>query len=116
MLVVGRTYYRITYADKDLTMIGVDPRVYLGDVTTAEGELLHAFQDTVSYVRYGSRLDPGAEDREGLEVFFIPYYEIGEDVVELSGVVEAATASLKREREAGFPILPVLKEGWRAVT
>ena len=116
MLVVGKTYYRVTYADRDQTMIGVDPLVYLGDVTSSEGEVLHAFQDTVSYVRFGSRLDPVSEDCDEIEVCFIPHHEIGEDVVELEGVVAAAEESLKRQREAGFPVLPVLKQGWRAAT
>ncbi len=116
MLVVGNTYYRITYADRDMTMIGVDPLVYLGDVTSSEGEVLHAFQDTVSYVRFGSRLGPEAVDDEDIDVFFISQHEIGEDLVELEGVVAAATASLKRQREVGFPLLPILKQGWRAAT
>jgi len=51
--IVGRTYFQLTYADTDQTMPGVDPRVFLGDVTLEDGTHAFVFQDSVSYVTYG---------------------------------------------------------------
>jgi hypothetical protein len=56
-LTVGRTYYQLTFADRDQTMPGVEPLVFLGHVKFDGGGDAYAFQDTVSYVRFGSRLD-----------------------------------------------------------
>ena len=101
----GRTYFRVTYADRGLTMPTVEPLVYIGDVELAEGGLHHAFQDTVSYSMYGSRLQPGAVDRDDLEVYFIPPEEIGVDVVDLSALAQKITASLDRARALDWPLL-----------
>lgn len=62
-LVVGRTYFRLTFADRDFTMPGVEPLVFLGEVTE-DGRPMLAFQDTVSYVRFGDAFDPSTPSEE----------------------------------------------------
>ena len=66
-LEVGHTYYRLTFADRDRTMPGVEPLVYLGDADPTDGEVPHIFQDTVSYVLFGSRFDL-AHDRDDIVI------------------------------------------------
>ena len=39
-LIVGRTYFRLTFADRDLTMPGVEPLVFLGRVVGGDDEQL----------------------------------------------------------------------------
>ena len=115
-LLVGKTYYRVTYADRDMTMPGIEPLVYIGDGKHSNGEPFHAFQDAVSYVRYGSRLSPGATDQDDLFVYFIPPGEIGEDIVGLTELAAVVQSSLDRAVSAGWPVLPVLRRGWSAAT
>jgi hypothetical protein len=115
-LVIGNTYYRVTYADRDLTMPGVEPLVYIGDGTGETGEPFHAFQDTVSYVRYGSRFAPGSTERDDLLVYFLPSSEIGVDVVDLRRVTELVQDCIERATSTGWPVLPVVRDGWSAAT
>jgi hypothetical protein len=77
-LVVGHTYYRLTFADRDFTMPGVEPMVYIGNVAE-DGRSMLAFQDTVSYVRFGSRLDM-SEDNDEIVVELIEPEAIGESI------------------------------------
>ena len=51
-LIIGRTYYRLTFADRDLTMPGVEPLVFLGEVTDEGGTHGFVFQDTASFVQH----------------------------------------------------------------
>jgi hypothetical protein len=113
---VGKTYYRITYADRDMTMPSIEPLVYIGDGTSETGEPFHAFQDTVSYVRYGSRFAPGSTDRDDLLVYFLPVSEIGVDVVDLKSVAGLVQGCVERAVSTGWPVLPVLRDGWSAAT
>ena len=53
-LKLGNTYYHITYADPHLTMPGVKPIIYIGKNILSEEEDKEYFQDTVSFVRFGS--------------------------------------------------------------
>ena len=115
-LTVGKTYYRVTYADRDMTMPGIEPLVYIGDGTTTEGAHFHAFQDTISYVMYGSRFAPGAIDRDDLLVYFLPSDEIGQGVVGLVSVLALVQSCLDRSISTGWPVLPVLRDGWSAAT
>ncbi len=115
-LIVGKTYYRVTYADRDMTMPGVEPLVYIGDGSNAEGVPFYAFQDTISYVMYGSRLTPGSIDRDDLLVYFLPSKEIGVDVVDLENVVALVQDCLERSIVAKWPVLPELRDGWSTAT
>ena len=115
-LEVGRTYFQITYADADSTMIGVKPLVYVGEITLQDGSVTLGFQETVSYVRSGSCLESEPTDQDRMAVCLIPSEEIGVDVVNFEGLFAAVKACLSREKVAGFPVLPILKKGWFAAT
>jgi hypothetical protein len=75
-LEVGSTYFRLTFADRDLTMPGVEPVVYLGEVADVGGTQGFAFQDPASYVKHGSGLE-GEEQHEDIVLYFLPESEIG---------------------------------------
>ena len=76
MLVIGRTYFRLTFADHDLTMPGVEPVVYLGEVADVGGTQGFVFQDTASYVMHGSGLE-GEEQNEDILLYFMAESDIG---------------------------------------
>lgn len=63
-LVGGRTYYQLTFADRDSTMPGVEPVVFPGEVSLDDGQRVFALQDTDSYVRFGSRLEMTEDNDE----------------------------------------------------
>jgi hypothetical protein len=87
-LVIGRTYFRLTFADHELTMPGVEPLVFLAQVTDDGGVQGFVFQDTVSFVRFGSGLE-GDEQHEEIVLNFIPDEDIGAmyDIEELAAEV-----------------------------
>ena len=106
-LIVGKTYFRLTYADRDLTMPGVEPLVFVGQVTEEGGSSGFVFQDTGSYVQYGSGLE-GDEQHEDIVMYFLPESEIGAlyDIEEVAGeITEAArrAASLNHPRLVAPP-------------
>jgi hypothetical protein len=68
-LVIGHTYYRLTFVDADLTMPGVEPLVFLGEAMDEGGARGFVFQDTVSYVRHGSGLE-GDDQPEDIALYF----------------------------------------------
>ena len=102
-LVVGRTYFRLTFADRDLTMPGVEPVIFLGEVMEEGGSNGFVFQDTGSFVEYGSGLE-GDEQHEDIAMYFMPEAEIGAlyDVDELAAEVAEAA---KRAAELNYPRL-----------
>ena len=57
ILVVGRTYYLVTFADVHQTMPGIDPMVYIGDDVFGPQEDNAApkyyFQDAPSFSKFG---------------------------------------------------------------
>ena len=93
----------------------VEPLVYIGDGEGTDGERFCAFQDTISYVVYGSRFAPDGRDRDDLSVYFIPPREIGDTVVGLEQAVAQVQACLSRAEALGWPELPVLVGGWQSV-
>ena len=103
VLVIGRTYFRLTFADRELTMPAVEPLVFLGEVTEEGGSNGYVFQDTASYVQYGSGLE-GDEQPEDIALYFMPLTEVGAlyDVNELA--VEVGGAA-KRAVAANYPHL-----------
>jgi hypothetical protein len=104
-LVIGRTYFRLTFADPDLTMPGVEPLVYLGEVADDSGTRGIVFQDTASYVQHGSGLE-GEEQHEDIVLYFMPESELGAlyTIEELSSeIVESA----KRAVDLNYPQLKV---------
>lgn len=112
VLEVGRTYFHLTFADPDLTMPGVEPLVYLGDAEPENGEAAHIFQDTVSYSRFGSRLDM-AEDHDEVTIYFIPRRDIGSAIVDVEHVAREVEAAASRAKALKNPRLRVLRDGWR---
>lgn len=108
-LVIGGTFYRLTFADRDLTMPGVEPLVFLGQVTDDGGTQGFVFQDTVSYVRFGSGLE-GEEQHEEILLYFMPEPDIGAmyDIEELAAEI---SESSRRAVAANHPKLKVLRTG-----
>ena len=115
-LVLGTTYFRVTFADRDLTMPGIEPMVFIGRGEFSDSKPFLAFQDTVSYVQYGSRLEPGAEDREDQDVFLLSPDEIGNAVLDLAGVLAQVQLAHSRAVELEFPQLPSALKGSGNVT
>lgn len=106
-LVIGRTYFRLTFADRDLTMPGVEPLIFLGEVVEEGGDSGFVFQDTGSFIQYGSGLE-GDEQHEDIAMYFMPESEIGAlyDVDELAEEVGQAA---KRAAELNYPQLQSLR-------
>lgn len=111
-LIVGHTYYRLTFADKDLTMPGVKPLVFLGAVVLDDGSQAFAFQDTVSFVRFGSRLDM-EEDRDDVRVSLLSEEEIGSGILSIQEIAKEVAVAAARAAQLDFPTLRVLRTGWR---
>jgi hypothetical protein len=59
------------FADRDHTMPSVEPLIYLGLAEREDGQSMHAFQDTVSCIRFGSAL----EHSEGNEMVAVHLVE-----------------------------------------
>ncbi len=108
-LKTGSTYFRLTYSDPDLTMPGVEPIVFLSEVTDDDGTHGYVFQDTVSYMRFGSGLE-GEEQAEEIGLYFVPDEDLG-TISELTEVVSDVTAAGQRAAELGYPQLRVLRDG-----
>lgn len=108
VLVIGRTYFRLMFADRDLTMPRVEPLVYLGEVADDGGTHGFAFQDTTSYVLHGSGLE-GDEQHEEIVLYFLPESEVGAlyDVEELAAEV---AESARRAVSMNHPVLSVLRD------
>jgi len=105
-LIVGRTYFRLTFADRDLTMPGVEPLIFLGEVSDDGGTHGFVFQDTSSYVQYGSGLE-GEEQHEDIVLYFLPEDDIGAiyDIEELAAEI---SESARRAVSLNHPALEVL--------
>lgn len=108
-LVIGRTYFRLTFADRDLTMPGVEPLIFLGEVMEEGGSNGFVFQDTGSFVQYGSGLE-GDEQPEDVAMYFLPESEIGAlyDLAELADEIREAA---RRAAELNYPQLEAPRSG-----
>jgi hypothetical protein len=113
-LTIDRTYFRLTFADRELTMPGVEPLVYLGEVTDDGGTHGFVFQDTASYVQFGSGLE-GDEQHEDIVLYFMPESDAGAmyDVEELAAEV---AESARRAVSLNHPPLKVLRTGWKSAS
>src|SRR2546425_13120810 len=94
-LVLGKAYYRLTFADAAMTIPGVEPMIYIGanifadDVATTPR---HYFQDTVSYHRFGDATKysgPEIPANCGFMTFPFESIEIGTSLLDLAGAIEA---------------------------
>ena len=106
-LKIGHAYYHVTYADRDLTIPGVEPMIYVGvnifDSEAGSSHAMYAFQDTTSYSRFGSVVNyqgPANLSEEGAVVYSFSAEEVG-DLADLDGVVEAVRESQERKRALG---------------
>ncbi|MEO8064430.1 MAG: hypothetical protein ABI821_16965 [Pseudomonadota bacterium] len=106
-LVIGRAYYRLMFANLELTIPGVEPLIFLGQVTEESGTNGFVFQDTASYIQHGSGLE-GDEQHEDIVLYFMPDSEVGTmyDIEELA--LELAQAA-RRAIAANHPALRVLR-------
>ncbi len=111
-LVIGHTYYRITFADADLTMPGVEPLVFLGEAEDDGGTRGFVFQDTVSYVRYGSGLE-GDDQHEDIALFFMPE-EDAQSCLDIGRLAAEVAQAAHRAASLNFPVLPVLRDRWES--
>jgi hypothetical protein len=106
-LIVGRTYFRLTFADRDLTMPGVEPLIFLGEVMEEGGSNGFVFQDTGSFVQFGSGLE-GDEQHEDIAMYFMPESEIGA-LYDVSELAEEVGEAAKRAVELNYPQLQSLR-------
>jgi hypothetical protein len=113
-LAVGRTYYQLTFADRDLTMPGAEPLVFLGHVDLDDGGDAFAFQDTVSYVRFGSRLEL-EQDHDEITVYFLSESDV-RSLQDVDGIATAIAAAAERAASLSHPVLKVLRDGWQSAS
>ena len=98
----GRAYYRITYADPQLTIPGVEPMIYVGVDISDEKDPEHRyyFQDTVSFMQHGSCVDYAgpkfAEDDTPFNVYSFSARELGSSLVELPEAIRLLTEANER--------------------
>jgi hypothetical protein len=107
-LVIGRTYFRLTFADRDLTMPAVEPVVFLGEVMEEGGSNGFVFQDTGSFVQYGSGLE-GDEQHEDIAMYFMPESEIGA-LYDLNELADEVREAAKRAAELDYPRLEARRQ------
>jgi hypothetical protein len=104
-LKAGSTCFRVTYPDPQLTMPGVEPIVFLGEVSDDDGRHGYVFQDTASYLQFGSGLE-GEEQHEEICLYFVPDEDMG-TISDLAEVAEEVTAASQRAASLGYPTLRV---------
>ena len=102
-LIVGRTYFRLTFADRDLTMPGVEPLVFLGEVMDVGGTRGFAFQDTASFVQHGSGLE-GEEQHDEIVLYFLAESEIGA-VYDIGELMTEIAEAAQRAASSNYPML-----------
>jgi hypothetical protein len=90
-LTKGKAYYRITYADPQLTIPGVEPMMYVGvDLFPEEkvAEPRYYFQDTISFHQHGSCVEysgpPFSDEDTPFNISSFTADELGTSLVELS--------------------------------
>lgn len=112
--ILGATYYGLTFADRDHTMPGVEPMVYVGiNLTIEDGsasDITYYFQTTVSYMRFGPATSPHTEG----DIDVIPYSEdrLG-DVFTLQGIVAAVSEAASRAASLNYPKLKTTPGNWQ---
>ena len=100
----GSTYYRITFADMNQTMPGIEPMVYVGlNIFSDENEDIYYFQDTTSVIRFGI-LDE-AEETEEIKIMNCIKAEFGRTIVEIDQLPRIVTSALKKNKELNNPVL-----------
>ena len=105
-LVPGCTYYRLTFADPDMTMPGLEPLVYIGK-HDSDGSMLHTFQDTISYTWVGRYPGPFRPNQD-VEISLYPMQEEeASTMLSLAEVVTEINELSARAERLSFPVLKV---------
>jgi hypothetical protein len=109
-LKIGTAYFQVTFSDREYTIPGVDPMIYIGvDVIEPDQSDEHSdepqfvFQDPVSFSRFGSAADYNGSANlvdEGACVYSMALRDL-EDIFDLNGVVQALGQALTRSRAIG---------------
>ena len=103
----GEAYYRVTYADDDLTIPGVRPMIYVGSNIFPDDDpasVTYYFQDTASHSSLGSVADAANDWKNPeveTEVFPHTAEEVERDVLTLADVVVALTKAQQRAGDGG---------------
>ena len=101
-LVLGLAYFRLSFADPDMTIPAVEPMVYIGmDVFPEEAPDsagTHYFQDALSHRYCGSAAGDDFRPHPEFEplVYSIDAEEIGESLLDLDGVITALSEARQR--------------------
>lgn len=106
-LVLGRAYYRLRFADPDMTVPAVEPMVYIGmdvfpeedpDLAGGRSAGTHYFQDALSHRFCGSAAGDDFRPHPEIEPLVYPVgaEEIGESLLGLDGVIAALTEAQQR--------------------
>ena len=106
-LISGRTYFRLTFADRDLTMPGIEPPDLRRASTALAGTRGFAFQDTASFVQHGSGLE-GEEQDEEIVLYFLPESEIGA-LYEIDELTAEIAGAAERAASLNYPMLKSLR-------
>jgi len=125
ILVVGRTYYLVTFADVQQTMPGIEPIVFIGvDVFGPQEDnsaSKYYFQDAPSFSEFGIATEQNApvrfdgEDQEEEPEYYVSGHEaaeIGWTIVDLPGVVEVVSKALELASQLGYPDLKRAQGKW----
>jgi hypothetical protein len=101
-LKAGSAYYRVTYADRDLTIPGVQPMIYVGSNIFPDDDptsVIYYFQDTVSHSWRGAVTDPAHDSKHPeIESAVFPHteQEVQSGILTLAEVAAAITEALRR--------------------
>ena len=105
-LIHGCTYYRLTFADPEMTMPSLEPLVYVG-LHDSDGSMLHTFQDTISYAWMG-RFPGPFKPHKDMEVLLHPMREEeAAAMLSLAEVVTKINELYVRAEGLQFPLLKV---------
>lgn len=101
-LKAGSAYYRVTYADNELTIPRVEPMIYIGTNIGDDDDpatVVYYFQDTVSHLWRGPVMDAGHHSKHPqIETLVFPHTEeeVQRDVLTLAEVQAALTEAQER--------------------
>ena len=104
-LTAGHAYYRLTYADPDRTIPGVQPMIYAGSNIFQDDDpasVTYYFQDTVSFFWRGPLTDASHDSKHPeIETAVFPHteQEVQTGVLTLAEVVTALTEAQNRAKE-----------------
>ena len=98
----GCAYYRVAYADRDLTIPSVVAMIYVGSNIFPDddpGSVIYYFQDTISHTQRGPVTDAAYDSKHPeIEASVFPHTEVElqHDVLTLAEVTARLTEALRR--------------------